>query len=159
MGFRTLAATRSHALARRRRLRKGRVTFVAIAGLILISFVTMHAASAIHEGGRRAVAERLTRAIIERDEDGIRDIFVAGVGDTVVKDIRLGALADRMKALGDLREVRVQHAGHDREAWVLLAVFQHGTQRERVQFAGDHVAAFIASPSEVATDVMADASS
>jgi hypothetical protein len=142
-------------IQRRRRLRKGRVLTAAFVALIGMSFVTMHAAEAIHEGGKREVAERLTRAIEQRDTIAMRELFAPGVGEEVVRDIRLGAMADRFNTLGPLREVRVQHGASGGSAWTMVASFMHGTQIEHLRFQGDRVAFFMASPAETVTDTIA----
>lgn len=136
---------------RRRKLRMERVAVVALGAVLALSFVTLHAAAAVHEGGCRAVAERLTRAIAQHNADEIREIFAPGLGDDVTKDLRIGALADRFSALGELREVRVEQAGHGSSPWTLLATFTNGTQIEHVSFAGDHVVSFGASLADMKT--------
>lgn len=139
----------------RRKLRMDRVIAFGALTTALFSFAAIHTVGVIHEGGHRAVAERLTRAIAAHDAGAIRELFAPGIGETVVHDLRLGTMADRFRSLGTLREVRVLEASNDAELWTMRALFTKGVQLEHVQFSGDGVAAFLASPDEVSTEVSA----
>jgi hypothetical protein len=147
----TRTSRRSAVRSGRRRLRMNRVIGLGALAAFGVSVATVHASQVLHESGRSAIAAQLTRAIAMRDAQGVKAIFVPTLGDEVVHDLRLGELADRFAELGNLRGVRVEQAGSGRTPWVMVALFTHGSQVERIRFIGDRIVAFSASSTEMQT--------
>jgi hypothetical protein len=111
-----------------------------------------HAQATIKESSRRNVAEQITRALIARDMRPVLPMFPAAAAADLADDVRLGAVADRLSALGDLHDVRFAGPGTLPDTQRFIATFSHGTVGEEVSFEGSHVIGFSLLPSTLSSN-------
>jgi len=116
--------------------------------MVLTFLLVRHAQATMNDNGHRNVAEQITRALLARDIHPVLAMFPAASAADLADDVRLGAVADRLSALGDLRDVRFAGPGHVPDTQRFIATFSRGTIGEEVSFDGSHVIGFTLLPTD-----------